>query len=151
MHLLPAEPRSTSGLSFPSQCPCGTILLTLYSMVWDWRVSCAGPILFCWPKLFYPFLSSAIFPFLFFSVNMLVLFGWGRTDRVDHPPLPTTFNDNNKSTKYLCLGFNVPNFYMWYPKYWKLTHGKTSAMARHQSWQDISRGKTSVMARHQPW
>ena len=33
----------------------GTILLTPYSMVWDWRVSRAGPILFYWPKLLYPF------------------------------------------------------------------------------------------------
>ena len=34
------------GLLFRSQCPSGTILLTLYSMVWDWRVSRAGPLLF---------------------------------------------------------------------------------------------------------
>ena len=38
MRLLGAEPRSTSGPLFHSQCPCGTILLTLYSMMWDWRV-----------------------------------------------------------------------------------------------------------------
>ena len=41
-----AEPRSTPGLLFLSQCPSGTILLTTYSMVWDWRVSRAGPMLF---------------------------------------------------------------------------------------------------------
>ena len=45
IRLLVAEPRST-GLLFPSQCPCGTILLTQYSMVWDWQVSKAGPVLF---------------------------------------------------------------------------------------------------------
>ena len=42
---LAAEPRSTAGLLFPSQCPSGTILPTLYSMVLDRRVSRVGPIL----------------------------------------------------------------------------------------------------------
>ena len=37
MHSLAAEPCSTAGLLFPSRCPSGTILLTPYSMVWDWR------------------------------------------------------------------------------------------------------------------
>ena len=37
MHRLAAEPRSTAGLLFPSLCPCEMILLTPYSMVWDWR------------------------------------------------------------------------------------------------------------------
>ena len=46
MHRLAAEPRSTKGLLFPYQCPSGTILLTPYSMVWDWPVSRAGPMLF---------------------------------------------------------------------------------------------------------
>ena len=36
MRRLAAEHRS--GLLFPSLCPSGTILLTPYSMVWDWRV-----------------------------------------------------------------------------------------------------------------
>ena len=30
----------------PPQCPSGMILLTLDSMVWDWRVSRAGPMLY---------------------------------------------------------------------------------------------------------
>ena len=51
---------------FPSQCPCGMILLTLYSMLWDWQVSTAGQILFFGPERLYPFLSFTIFPFLFF-------------------------------------------------------------------------------------
>ena len=46
---LAAELDSTAGLLFPSQCPSGTILQTPYSMVWDWRVSRAGPMLFYWP------------------------------------------------------------------------------------------------------
>ena len=37
MRHLAAEPRSAAGLLFSSLCPSGTILLTLYSMVWDWR------------------------------------------------------------------------------------------------------------------
>ena len=41
---------------FPSRCPSGTILLTPHSMVWDWRVSRAGPMLLYWPKLLYPYL-----------------------------------------------------------------------------------------------
>ena len=43
--LPPVEPSSTALPLFPFQCPSGTILLTLYSMVWDWLVSGAGPIL----------------------------------------------------------------------------------------------------------
>ena len=46
MHRLAAEPCSTAGLLFPSRCPSRTILLTPYSMVWDWQVSRAGPMLF---------------------------------------------------------------------------------------------------------
>ena len=37
MHRLAAEPCSRAGLSFPSRCPSGTILLTPYSMVWDFQ------------------------------------------------------------------------------------------------------------------
>ena len=67
MHLLAAEPHSNADRPlFPSQCPCRTNLLTLYSMVWDWRVSRARPVLFYLPMLLYPFLSSTTFPFLFF-------------------------------------------------------------------------------------
>ena len=35
-----------SRLLFPYRCPCGIILLTQCSMVWDWPVSRAGPMLF---------------------------------------------------------------------------------------------------------
>ena len=61
MRRLAAEPRSTAGLLFSSQRPSGTILLTPYSMVWDWRVSRAGPVLFYWPKLLYPYYSLLLF------------------------------------------------------------------------------------------
>ena len=33
------RPLSTSEFLFPSQCLCETIVLTLYSIVWDWPVS----------------------------------------------------------------------------------------------------------------
>ena len=66
IQFLAAESRSSAGPLFPSQCPCGTILLTLYSIVWDWWVSSSGPFLFHWPKLLYPIFSSSFFNFLFF-------------------------------------------------------------------------------------
>ena len=58
---LDAEPRSTAGLLLPSQCPSGTILLALYSTVWDSRISRAGPMLLYWPKLLYPYYSLLLF------------------------------------------------------------------------------------------
>ena len=50
MRLLTAEPRSTAGLLFNCLYLCGTILVTLYSTVWDWRFSRAGPMSFHWPS-----------------------------------------------------------------------------------------------------
>ena len=82
MRLLGAEPRSIAGLLFPCQCLCGTIIVTPCSMVWDWRVSRAGPIPFYWPS------CSLTFCLLLFSLSLLsfyglVMWGWGlRTDRV---------------------------------------------------------------------
>ena len=70
--LLAAEPRSRSStfISFSVHL-CGTILLTLYSMVWDRRVSRAGPMLFIGlscrlPQclLFYCFLPFSSFFFI---------------------------------------------------------------------------------------
>ena len=37
------------------------ILQTLYSIVWDWYVSRAGPIPFYWPKLLYPYYYLLLF------------------------------------------------------------------------------------------
>ena len=69
MHRLAAEHRSTAGLLFSSRCPSGTILLTPYSMVWDWRVSRARPMLFYWLKLLYPYYSLLLFfPFCSFCL-----------------------------------------------------------------------------------
>ena len=59
---LAAEPRCIAGLLFPYKCPR------------TWSVSRAGLMLFCWPKLLEPFLSSTVLPFLFFlSIGSL---GW---------------------------------------------------------------------------
>ena len=69
MHRLDAEPCSAAGLLFPSRCSSGTILLTPYSMVWDWRVSRAGPMLLYWPKLLNPYYSFLLsFPFSSFCL-----------------------------------------------------------------------------------
>ena len=46
MRLLAAEPVSITGLLFYCHCLSGTILVTPYSMVWDWQVSRAGPMPF---------------------------------------------------------------------------------------------------------
>ena len=70
-HHLAAEPRSTAGLLFLFRCPSGMILLTTYSMVWDWQVSRAWPMLFYWPKLLYPYYSFLLF-FNFSSFCLLV-------------------------------------------------------------------------------
>ena len=54
---------------FRSQCSSGAILLTLYSMVWDWWISRAGPMLFYWPKVLYPCYSLLLFfPFPSFGL-----------------------------------------------------------------------------------
>ena len=81
MRRLVAEPRNTAGLIFPFKCPSGTILLTTYWMVRDWRVSTAVPMLFYWPKLLYPYYSLIYFSLSLFS--LYILCGWGlRTDSV---------------------------------------------------------------------
>ena len=82
MRLSAAEPRSTTGLLFPSQYLSGTIWLTPYSMPWDWRVSRAGPMPFCWPSCSLLFCLQ-LFSLSFLFLYRLVVWGWGlRTDRV---------------------------------------------------------------------
>ena len=101
MRPLAAVPRSTARLLFPSQCPSGRILLTPYSMVRDWRVSSAGPMLFQWPKLLYPYYTLPTnFPFLFFLFISWYC-GPGVFGLIGCIPLslshalPTSFNNNN--------------------------------------------------------
>ena len=83
-HRLATEPCSTAGLLLPSRCPSGTILLTPYSIAWDWRVSRAGPMLLYWPNYCsIPTIVFYSFSLPLLSVYWLVLWGWGiRTDRV---------------------------------------------------------------------
>ena len=60
----------------------GTISLTPYLIMWDWRVSRAGQMTFCWPS------CSLLFCLQLFSLSLLFLYrlvvwGWGlQTDRV---------------------------------------------------------------------
>ena len=68
MRLLDTEPRIIAELLLPSQCLLWIILLTLYSMVWDWRVLRAGPMPFHWPKLLAPFLPYTVFSFSSFFI-----------------------------------------------------------------------------------
>ena len=83
IHRLTAETCSITGLLFTSRCPSGTFLLTPYSMVWDWRVSRAGPMRLYWPKLLYPYCSLLLFVLSLLSVYRLISWGWGLwTDRV---------------------------------------------------------------------
>ena len=99
MCFLVAKPRRPHNLYSPSQYICGTIFLALHSMVWDWRVSRAGPY-FYWYKLLYPFVDSTISPFHFFLYT-----GWhcgagvfgvmGRRSLSPGLSLPTSFNNNN--------------------------------------------------------
>ena len=76
MRHLAAETPSPAGLLFPCQYLWGTITVTPYSMVLDWRVSRTGPMNFYWPT------CSLHFCFLLFSLSFLsfyelVLLGWG--------------------------------------------------------------------------
>ena len=65
-HRLTAERRCTVGLLFPSRCQSGTLLLTSYSMVWDWRVLRAEPMLFIG-------LSCSIITIVFYSFSLSLL------------------------------------------------------------------------------
>ena len=60
----------------------GTIWVTTYSMVWDWRISRAGSIPFYWPSYSLPF-SLLLFSLSLLSLYGLMLWGWGLwTDRM---------------------------------------------------------------------
>ena len=107
MRLLAAEPRSTTGPLFPSQCPCKTFLLTLYSIVWDWRVSRAGLNAFYCHKLVYPFSSSTILHFSSFCLQVGTV-GLGSSigliGCISLSPslaLPTSFNNNYNNNRWI--------------------------------------------------
>ena len=97
MRRLAVEPSSTAELLL-SLFLCGTILLTMYSIVTDWRVLRAGLMLSYWSKLFAPFLSSHVFP-LSFSIGCYCETGvLGLIGCPSFSPglaLPTFINNNN--------------------------------------------------------
>ena len=92
-----------------------------YSMVWDWRVSRAGPILFYWPKLLYHYYSLLpFFPFLFFrSIGFYCgagVFGLiGCISLSLSLALPTFFhnnNSNNTNNNTCCnIQYNIYSLY----------------------------------------
>ena len=99
MRLLAAEPRSIARFSFLCQYLCGTILVTPYSIVWDWRVSRARPMPFYWPSCWVT-VCLVLFSLSLLSLCGLVLWGWGlRTDKVlialSQPCDTIFFNDND--------------------------------------------------------
>ena len=57
---------------FHSQCPSGTILLTLYLLACYWGVSRTRQMLFHWPKLLYPFFRFGNASLSLLSVYRLV-------------------------------------------------------------------------------
>ena len=74
MQRLAAEPCSTAGPLFPSWCNSGTIFLTPYSMVWDWWVSRAGPMLLYWPKPIVFYSSTLLLRLQLFYYSLLLFF-----------------------------------------------------------------------------
>ena len=94
MRVLAAELCNYAELVFQSQSPCGTILQTLYWMVWDRRVLRAGPIFFIGLIAASSHFVFYCFPFLSFSG--LVLCDW------DFPGQAMTalFNNNNNNNNY---------------------------------------------------
>ena len=101
MRLLAEELLNTAGPLFPTHCPCGTIFLTQYSMVWDWRVSRTESTFCYWTKLLNHFLSSTIFTCLFFlskgrycGAGVIGLI-WYRS------LLPTSFNNKKNDNKII--------------------------------------------------
>ena len=85
----------------PYEYLSATIWLTPYSMVWDWRVSRAGPMPFCWSSCSLLFCLQLFFLSLLFLYR-LVVWGWGlRTDRVSislsRSCIANLFNNNNNN------------------------------------------------------
>ena len=87
-----------AGLLFPCQYFCGTILVTSYSMMRDWRVSRGGPMPIYWPCLV-PFISLLPFPFFILWVVLLGSSAWYRMIIAVSKPWTANFfyyNNNNK-------------------------------------------------------
>ena len=94
MCLLAAEPRWTPVTCIPCQFLRGTILVTPYSMVWDWRV-------FYLPSCRLPFFLL-VFSLSFLKLYGFVLWAWGlRSNRqlitLSQPCSVNLFNNNNNN------------------------------------------------------
>ena len=160
MHRLAAEPCSTAGLLSPSRCPSGTILLTPYSMVWDWRVSRAGPMLLYWPKLLYPYYGLLLFPFFFFlSIGWYCGAGvFGLIGCISPSPslaLPTLFNNNNNElvTSLCTLLKFVQNFQTFY-KYlscWFLPRWRMNRQWRQHLKRELAKHPRTVVEQLTRW
>ena len=106
---------------FPSQCPSGTILLTPYSMVWDWRVS--SQCFLIGLSFSIPTIVLCYFSISLLSVYRLVLWGWGlRTDRVYITlSQPCTNNNNNDAIIIIIMHLQCINdthvMHQWH-SYW---------------------------------
>ena len=109
MRLLAAEPRSIAGLLFPFHYLCGAILVTPYSIVWEWRVSRVkqlGQCHFTGLAAHSIFVSSC-FAFLFFhSMGRYCEVGvFGLIVCQSLSPglaVPTFFNNNNNDNNNTC-------------------------------------------------
>ena len=98
--LIGPAPRSIASPLFPSQCLCGTILLTLYSMVWDCRFQEQGPYLFIGLSCSITFSLLLFFPF-FRSIGIGIA-GWifrliEYKSITPSIALMTFFNNNNNN------------------------------------------------------
>ena len=85
-----------------SQRPSGTILLTPYSMVWDWRVSRPGQCFFIGLSCSIPTIVFYYFSISLLPVYRLVLWGWGFgligcISLSLSLALPKSFNNNNNN------------------------------------------------------
>ena len=116
MRLLAAEPRSTAGPLFLSQCPRRTLLLTLYSMVCHCAFQEQGQCFFITLSCFIPFCLEIFFSFSSFCLKVGIV----RLDRVfglvgcrslsPSLALPTSFNnkDNNGAIENTILFQKIP-------------------------------------------
>ena len=103
---------SIAGILCPSQCLFGTFLLTLCSMVWDWRVLKAKPMLSCCPNL----LSFVFYYFIFFLHELVVwveVFGLIECSLSPYIALLTNLNNNNNKCRRKKIMFSnfVSNAY----------------------------------------
>ena len=97
-HLLVVGLLSIAEPLCPSWCLFGTILVALFFMVWDWRVSIAEPMLSCWHDLLF------IFCFRLFYLLLLLSTGWlcgvgvfGLIECSLSRPCTATPNNNNNN------------------------------------------------------